>query len=212
MILMFSILPAKNAIADAKKAADYIITHHEKYESVIVDSLTTLTEAALHDAIIRGIGKSAAFTPTIDAPGLSGYGARNSTANDVISRILRASAQKGLHCWFIAHSDDPEYDKKGDNIVQQTIMLSAKIRNIAALKVSEIWHLTQSGSNKRMMYLAPFGVKKPMGSRMFNTAKVDRFELKFDIDIADKDQSCSISNIIQSWRDGKLKKLSTPPT
>ena len=208
-IIDLSQLDAVSAIKDAKKVGTYIIENADKYESVIVDSLTTLTEASLHDAINRGIGKSAAFTPTIDAPGLAGYGARNSTANDVISRILRATAQKNLHCWFIAHSDDPEYDKKGETIVQQTIMLSAKIRNIASLKVSEIWHMTND--SKRMMYLAPFGLKKPMGSRMFNTSKVDRFEVNYDIDKPDEEQPCSLANIIAGWTAGNLAKLTTAP-
>lgn len=210
-VIDLSQLPPVDAIKEAKKCADYIITHGDKYGSVIFDSLTTLTEAALHDAINRGIGKSAQFIPSLDAPGLAGYGARNTTANDVIARILRATAQMKLHCWFIAHADDPEYDKKGENIVQQTIMLSGKIRNVAALKVSDIWHMTQSAGNKRMIYLAPFGLKKPMGSRMFSTDKVDRFELKYDIDQPDADQPCALANIIQNWRDNGMKKLITPP-
>ena len=88
-------------------------------------------------------------------------------------------------------------------------MLSAKIRNVASLKVSEIWHMTND--RKRLVYLAPFGVKKPMGSRMFNTTKIDRFEIDYDIDKPDADQPCALCNIIKQWTDNGLAKLTTAP-
>ena len=205
-------LPAKDAINEAKKAADFIVSEEgEQYGSVILDSLTTLTETSLRDAIDRGIGRSAGFTPSIDAPGIAGYGARNSTTNDVLSRILRATGRAGKNVFFIAHADDPIQNEVGQAI-QQTIMLASKIRNLATLKVSEIYYIDTGTGGKRTLYLAPFGIKSPMGSRIFDTAACPKFELKYTIDEDDETQPDTLANIINTWRENGYKKLTSRPT
>lgn len=206
-----SVLPAGEAIEMSKKIGTYILDNADKYESVIVDSLTTLTSLALEDAVMRGIGKSAKFTPTLEVPGLQAYGARTTNVQNVIERIMRASGQKNLHCFFIAHKDDPEFDEDGKNIVQQTIMLSAKIRNNAALRVSEIYYIGLASGNRRTVYIAPFGHLTPMGSRMFDTAKVSKYILNYDPTKPDDEQSHSLSRIIKSFEDGEFKKLTKEP-
>lgn len=211
-VLDLSQLDAQTAIEQARKAAVYIIENADAYNTVILDSLTTLAEASLHSAIARSIGASAHFKPSIDAPGLAGYGARNNAFNDVVSRILRATAQTKMHCFYLAHTDDPEYDKKGENIVQQTIMLSAKMRNTSALKVSEVWHMTCNDSNTRTVYLAPFGVKKPMGSRMFDMKTVPKFTLSYTPDKDDSEQPHALANIYNTWVAGGMVKLKAAPS
>lgn len=210
-VIDLSQLDAQTAIEQGRKAAAFIIENKGNYQSVIVDSLTTLAEAALGSAIAKGIGKSATFTPSLDAPGLAGYGGRNNAFNDVVSRVLRATAQANMHCFFIAHTDDPEYDKKGENIVQQTMMLSSKMRNTSALKVSEVWHMTCSDNNTRTIYLAPFGVKKPMGSRMFDMKAVSKFTLTYDIDKTDAEQPQAICNIYDTWLSAGMVKIKKAP-
>lgn len=209
-LLDLSLLPAREAIEQGKKVASYILENKTKYQSVVFDSLTTLVSVALEDAVERGIGKSAVFTPTIDAPGLAGYGGRNNNANTIIDKILRATAINKQHCFFLAHTDDPEYDKKGENIIQQTIMLSAKIRNSAALKVSELYHLGIGSGGKRIVYTHPFGVLKPMGSRIFDTTKVQRFDLKYTTEKPDEEQSCSLASIYNAFI-AKGSKLTEAP-
>jgi hypothetical protein len=164
------------------------------------------------DAIARGVGKSNTFTPTIDAPGLGAYGGRNNNVNDVCSRILKATAQKGINCFFIAHLDDPELDQDGKTIIQQTMMLSAKIRNMQALKMSEIYNITLASQGRRMLYLAPHGNLRPMGSRIFDTMIVKSFELKYSIDKDDASQNHSLASIIQRWQDGGRRKITVAPS
>lgn len=210
-VIDLSTMTASDAMNNARKAATFILENADKYQSIVVDSLTTLTELALHDAVSRGVGKGqGGFNPTIDAPGLAGYGARNNTVNDIVSRILRATGQKKMNCFFIAHADDPEFSKDGKTIVQQTIMLSAKIRNMAGLKVSEIYHVNVE-NGRRTVYLAPFGVKKPMGSRIFATETFKKFALEYNIDKPDEEQGCSLQRIIKDWQDGGFKKLTALP-
>lgn len=209
-LLDLSILTPTEAISQAKGVATYLVENADKYQSVILDSLTTLTALALQDAITRGVGKGKEFTPTLEAPGLVGYGARNTTVVDILSKLLRATGINKQHCFFIAHADDPEFDAKGENIVQQTIMLSAKIRNNSALRVSDLYYLGLASGNRRTVYLAPFGVLKPMGSRIFDTTKVPRFDLKYSSDIPDTDQKDSLASIIATFRAGNTKLIKGP--
>jgi len=211
-VIDLSQYPPQEAIKNAKKVGTYILENADKYKSVVVDSLTTLTDLALHDAVERGLGKSSKFTPTIDTPGLTGYGGRNNNVNDVIDKIMRATAQKTLNCFFIAHMDDPEYDQDGKNIIQQTIMLSAKIRNKVGLKVSEIYHLEKGSQDRRFVHLSQYGNKKPMGSRIFDTAKVQKFQLRYTIDNPDEEQPDTLAAIFAAWESGGRQKLTKAPS
>ena len=208
-LLDLSHFPPQEAMRQADKVGEYILKHKDEYQSVIVDSLTTLVEIALHDAVLSGVGKGRDFVPTIDAPGLAAYGGRNNRVNSVLSRILRATSQATLNCFFIAHQDDPEFEKDGKTIVQHTMMLSAKIRNIQTLKMSEIYHIALASGDRRVVYTAPFGVKKPMGSRIFDTRVVKKFDLVYDIDKSDEEQAHALSTIIKRWTDGGRVKLTS---
>lgn len=210
-VLDLAPLPPREAISQAEKAASYIVENKDAFTSVVLDSATTLTSVALQDAVARKVGASALFTPTIDAPGLQGYGARNNNVNSVMDRLFRATAQANMHFFITAHSDDPEYDKKGENILQQTVMLSAKIRNQAGLKVSEIWHMELASQGRRFVYLAPYGVKKPMGSRIFDTTRVPKFQLSYDIDKDDAEQPHALANIFAAWDQNGRRKLTSAP-
>ena len=204
-------MPATEAISNAKKVASWIVENGDKYESVIVDSLTTLSSVALEDAVLRCIGKTKNFTPTLEVPGLQGYGGRTTNVQSVVEKIMRATGQKGLHCFFIAHKDDPEFDEDGKNSVQQTLMLSAKIRTNAALIVSEIYQLSLAPGNRRTVNLAPVGHLQPMGSRIFDTVKVPKFSLAYSPDIPDEEQPTSLMRIIAAHKAGGYAKLKGEP-
>lgn len=204
-VLDLSILPVGEQIDQAKKAATYIVENKDKYQSVILDSVTTLVAATTKDAINRGVGKSTKFSPTLDTPGLVAYGSRNAHAMDVIEKVLRATGINRQHCFFIAHADDPEYDEDGKNVLRQTMMLGAKVRQGAALRVSEIYYLGLATQNRRTIYTAPFGVLTPMGSRIFDTAKVPRFDLRYTIDKPDDQQPDSLLSIIAAFQKNKAK-------
>ncbi len=208
-VIDLSALPSHDAIEEAKKVADYIIQNAETYESVVLDSLTTLVEASLATAIFKKIGESNKFKPSIEAPGLAAYGARNGYTNDIVTRIMRACSKTGLNCFFIAHSDDPEFSEDGKNIVQHTMMLSSKIRNTTSLRVSEIYHLTLSSNGKRTVYFAPFGFKTPMGSRIIDTKAIPKIELDYTINKPDQEQALSLCSVINKWRENGLNKVTS---
>ena len=206
-LIDLSEMTALEAGNQAEKLGAYIVDNKDKYQSVVLDSLTTLVEMSLNYAIQKGVGKSSGFTPSILTPGLSAYGGRNNIFNDVISRVLRATSLANMHVFMIAHNADALVDEKG-NQISQTIMLPDKTRNMTALKSSEIWHINQTRSG-RTIYVKPFGIKAPMGSRIINTDKLSSFVLNYDPSVPDADQPHALANIYQTWIDGDKQKLVT---
>jgi hypothetical protein len=76
--------------------------------------------------------------------------------------------------------------------------------------VSEIYHIN-TDAGKRTCYVAPFGIKKPMGSRIFDTEKFQKFTLDYDINKPDDEQAVSLQSIIKNWKEGGFKKLTSLP-
>lgn len=210
-LLDLSQLPDSEQVNQAKKVGTFIQQSEDQYDSVIVDSLTSFATAALRDAVNRGVGKTPKFTPTLDAPGLVAYGARTNSMISVIDGILRATSQRKQHCFFITHDEDPEYDDDGKHIVRQTMMLPAKSRKAASIKVSEIYYISRNSRGERTVYLSPFGVITPMGSRIFDTKAVPKFTLQYDAMQDDAGQKDTLEAIFASWEKNGRRKLTTAP-
>jgi hypothetical protein len=177
------------------------------FESVIVDSLSTLGLILLNEAIRTEVGGSKSFKPTIDAPGLAAYGSRTNNLVDIVNKILRATGSVGAHCWFTSHEDEAKTDDKG-NMLGISMTLSGKATNGIGLNVSEIWHLSSHDKKWRLM-IAPGRGRSPMGSRIFNVTKVIEFQLKFDPD-AGLDQSHSLAKWYNDWIENGRHKLEVP--
>lgn len=209
-VIDLSLDPPSDALKKAQQAPMFIKENAEKYGTVILDNMTTLMEVCLHDAINNKIGASSKFVPSLDTPGLIAYGARNNRFNEVFGKLTRATGQHNLNFIAIAHQDDPQFSEDGRTIVEQTMLLPSKPRQQSSIKTSEIWYI-DIASGRRTLYLHPFGTKKPMGSRMFDTSKVSKFELKYTIHEDDDDQGHSLTSIIESWHNGGKKKLTKVP-
>lgn len=176
-------------------------------DTVIVDSLSSFGDAALMTAIGNKVGEGKGFTPSIEAPGLSAYGARTQYILEAVRQILKATYRKGMHCWFTAHMDTPTTDDKG-NFLYQTMTLSDKATSSVGLSISEIWFL-DANDKKRTIAVRPVRGRKPMGSRMFTQSGVAEFELKLDI-TKDDTQPHSIATWWKQWEAGGRNKLELP--
>lgn len=193
------------------KLPSMLKANKEQYNSCIVDSISSFYLSALNHAIDEEVGasKKDGFIPSIEAPGLGAYGARGNYTIDMVQKVLRATANSGMHCFFTAHEDTPDVDLKG-NFLGISPTLSGKTTNGVGLAVSEIWHL-RADDGKRTLSIAPCRSRKPMGSRIFTTAGSPEFLVDYDI-TGDEHQVDSIATWFGVWEHSGRQKLPLPDT
>jgi hypothetical protein len=192
-----------------KKIPAHIEKNHEEFDSVVIDSLSTIGRIALEDAIAKGVGNGREFTASIEAPGLAAYGSRTNHTLKIVNMILRATARVGKHCWFTSHEDEPKTNQKGD-LLYITMTQSGKTINGMGLQVSEIWYM-RFHDKKWFIAIAPCRNKQPMGSRMFDVTGEPEFRLVFDPELG-PDQPHSIATWFNRWQGSGRKKLPVPRT
>lgn len=190
-----------------EKLPSMLRKNEQGFDSVVLDSLSTLGQIALNEAIRNDVGGSKTFKPSLDAPGLAAYGSRTNNLVDVVNKLLRATGSVGTHCWFTAHEDEAKTDDKG-NMLEISLTLSGKATNGIGLNVSEIWHLSVHDKKWRMM-IAPGRGKTPMGSRIFGVTKEIEFQLKFNPELG-TDQPHSLATWYNKWVEQGRKKLEVP--
>jgi hypothetical protein len=194
---------------------DQILATHQEIETVVWDSATALSYIGLKKAIKDGVGKSASFQPTTEAPGLSAYGGRNGLTLEILSDLLRVTAKHNAHCIITAHEDDPVFRKDGNKEIIDyiSVQLGGKIVNNMTWRLSEIWHLKQEdfGNKDRVLSVRQTGQRRPMKSRMFastNTTPAS-FKLRYDATKPDKGQM-TIASFYEQWMKNDLRKIPVP--
>lgn len=190
-----------------KKLGTFLKENKDKFNSVIVDSFSTLNRIALNEAIRKDVGSGKDFKPTLEAPGLAGYGARTNYIVEIANVVLRATSVVGMHCWFTSHEDEPKTNAKGE-MLYITMTLSGKSITGIGLNVSEIWYMNFH-DKKWMIAIAPCRSRKPMGSRLFDVTGSAEFQLRFNPELG-PDQPHSIAMWFKQWEEGGRKKLPLP--
>jgi len=194
---------------------DGILADNEEITTVVCDSITAIIFRALQKALYMKIGASREFTPTIEAPGISAYGARNAITLEVLTGLLRVTAKHGVHFIATAHEDDPKLKKEGrDEVIDYIgIMLGGKIVSNTTWRLSEIWYMSQNatGARNRRIAVRPTRLRRPMKSRMFSGLGNPEFELLYDPDKPDNAKGqMTIARFFEEWRDGNGVKLKVP--
>lgn len=181
--------------------------NEEAFDSVVVDSMSTVGRSALNVAISNGVGAGKDFKPSLEAPGLAAYGARTNYLVEITNNVLRASGSSNMHCWFTSHEDEPKTNDKGE-FLYITMTLSGKAINGIGLNVSEIWHMRMH-DRKWFLAISPCRGKQPMGSRLFDVTGAPEFQLKYKPELG-VDQPHSIATWFNTWLEGGKKKLALP--
>jgi hypothetical protein len=181
---------------------DQILATDDNIHTVVCDSVTALTDAALRKAVDMKLGASRGFTPTMEHPGMSAYGGRNAIVLEVLTGLLRVTAKHGVHLIMTAHEADPEKDAEG--VVQYiTIMLGGKLVNNVTWRLSEIWYLSEDAKG-RQLAVRPTRKHRPMKTRMFTGKGEPEFILTYDADKPDKGQM-TIASFYEQWLKNKSK-------
>jgi hypothetical protein len=145
-----------------------LLRNNDNIKTVIVDSLTSLGQAALTYAILSGKANKGAFKATLEDPGQSGFGVRLAIVQDFVKLALRACADYKKHCIFICHEKDARAESVNGKsmVVEITMNLGGQLNNNVGLSISELWYVEDTGK-QRLIYLRNHGVKRPMRTRMF---------------------------------------------
>jgi len=178
---------------------DRLLQDHPEIETVVLDSCTAVRDRALAQSVSKGVGRSPKFTPTIEEPGQSAYGGRNTITLAVVSGILRVTAKHNRHCIILAHEAEGEKDKDGI-ILYITMNLGGQLYIGMGYRLSEIWYLSQDGkTDKRRLAIRPTRLRKPMKTRMFRADQASEFTLQYDANKPDDKQAHTIAGWYEEW-------------
>jgi hypothetical protein len=111
----------------------------------------------------------------------------------------------GMHLIVITHEGAADKDPEG-NILGITMSLSDALASDVSLRFNEVWHMTDTGT-ERYIYLRPFGVRRPMKTRMFDARKDSKFLWRYD---ADAQTGEGIVDWFTQWQLNGGKKIPLP--
>lgn len=206
----------KHAQGDNPFGLDQALTKDESIATVVLDSLTALSFRALQKSVSDKVGASRTFTPSMETPGQSAYGGRNSLVLETLTGLMRVTAKHNVHFIVTAHEADAKTkkDDKGNDVIELvTVMLGGQLVNNMTYKLSEIWHLGQLNDAKmtRRLSIRNYGYRKPMKTRMFKGTQAATFDLRYDADQPDDAPGqMTIANWVNEWLDQNGAKLDVP--
>lgn len=169
-------------------------------QTMVIDSITTLSFQALQYAVTIAGGKS-----NIEVPGMNGYGTRNNVMRRAVQVIMQICSEQKKHLVVITHEAAPDKDEQG-NTIEITMSLSSSLANDVSLRFNEVWHMQDTG-RERLIYVRPHGVYKPCKSRMFADSKDPRFVWNYNADMLEGD---GIADWFNQWQEGGGKKIPLP--
>jgi hypothetical protein len=172
-------------------------------DTVVVDSLTAYSQLAVESGIANTKGA------TLERPSPGAYGARNALTLRLITGMLRLTAVHKKNIIFISHEDSAITDDAG-NVLYITMQLGGKLPDQAALQISEVWFMNDTGKERRIA-VRPVRSRKPMKSRMFDASKTPEFLWKYDINLSDEEQpNQTLKGWFSKWVDNGYAKIQPP--
>lgn len=177
------------------------------FDSVVIDSCTTFSDMALVHGITSGKANGKDFRATIEQPGITGYGLRNRYVLSMARMFLRATAMTNKHVCFICHEAPPEKNKDGQ-IISITVLLGGALPTEMPMIISECWHLRED-NGRRTVYVRPFGLWRPMRTRMFKTEVASDVSFPFEWNLYTR-KGEGVSDWYERWRANSFAPIVLP--
>jgi hypothetical protein len=136
---------------------------------------------------------------------MTAYGARNILTYRMFVDIFTVTKRYNKNVIFITHEAAPNTDDQG-NTLFITMALGGQLPALGSSQVSEVWHLSDTGKERRIA-VRPCRARKPMKSRMFDSSQSPEFVWKYNIN--DPDPKMEIATWWKEYQDGG-KKLELP--
>lgn len=183
-----------------------ILTQGGTFDTIVIDSVTSLAQLALTHAVVSGKANGGQFKASMETPGMAGYGIRNRLVLDAINMFLRVTGALGKNIVFICHEDTPKTNAQGE-IVSITVLLGGSLPEEVPLKISEVWHLADN-DGRRVIGIRPYAQRAPMRTRMFrHEGKVTNFPFVYDQQTGKGD---GIDTWFKMWEATGFDKIAVP--
>lgn len=179
-------------------------------QTIILDSLTTLSEMALNAGVVEAKKTPKGRTSTIEDPGFAGYNHKKVYVTQTYKNMLGIAKRLGRHMIFTGHEDKPDTNDKGE-FVGITLILGSSLIQELPVRISEIWHVTDMGNKngvpQHRIAIRPSRGRSPMRTRMFETNGDVEFMCTYD---AQTNKGDGIAEWYARWEKGGFVKLPLP--
>jgi hypothetical protein len=175
------------------------------YETLIIDSITKVSQLALSYAVATMPVSKSGFKATDDDPTQSGYGRRNRLVENFMIDILRNTSVMRTNVIFVTHEGSPDKSEKGVTL-SVNMLLGGQLPNLLSKEISEVWHVGDV-NGKRRIALRPERLRSPMKSRMFNLEGPTGFDWNYS---PSKNTGHTIDMFWGRWVEGKFGKINVP--
>ena len=173
-------------------------------DTVVVDSVTRVSQMALEHTITSGMHKGA----TIERPSPGAYQGRNALTLRVVNDILIVTKKYNKNVIFITHEAAP--NTNDDGVVQFiTMSLGGQLPNLSASQLSEVWYMADNGKQRKIA-VRPVRMYKPMKTRMFDIGPGVVPEFIWEYDINKPNEAFEIATWYNTWREGNGRKIQFP--
>ena len=203
-VLNLSAQTAATVIAQFKGADPYglgkVLGEHPEYATVVVDSMTSLAYLALQEAVRNAGGTKI----SMEQPGMQGYGYRNALLLRITVVIMTMCAKHKRHLVLITHEGRPDRNQEGI-VTSVTMALSEGVSNQVGLRFNEVWHLEDTGTERRIA-IRPCRLRQPMKTRLF-AATGPEFVWHYNPDSQVGD---GIADWYHAWQQGNGVRLPLP--
>ena len=179
----------------------------DAFDTLIFDSATSYARIATSEAVAQKIGASTTFTPTIEQPGISAYGARKAWIVEALTNLVNVTSRLQKHIIITAHEDAPERNQKGE-LLYITMTITEKAQTDVNPFISEIWHMSRNEREQKILVRNARSFK-PMRTRLFSNVQPPEFTLKFDPALG-QDQPHALATLYNTWIDGNKQPVDIP--
>lgn len=175
-------------------------------ETVVVDSVTRFSQLAMELAVKNNIGGGSNFRPSLETPGQTAYGARNTLTYRMFVDIFTVTKKYNKNVIFITHEAAPHTNDKGETLFI-TMALGGQLPRLGSSQLSEVWHVSDTGRERRIA-VRPCRSRKPMKSRMWDITGSPEFVWKYNIE--NPDPEFEIATWWRRYLEGGGRKLPLP--
>jgi hypothetical protein len=173
--------------------------------TVVFDTMTSFGEASLQHGVEHAAMTKQHRGASIEDPGYGGYGRKKTWTKLAFVNTLRACAALKVNTCFIMHEDSPEKNDQGQ-VLYITMMLGSDLPDMLSCQISEVWNLTDTGTERRIA-VRPVRQRKPMKSRMFKVDGPGEFVWKYDPLTR---TGMTVAGFLEQWKQNQWNKIPIP--